>query len=143
MKSTIRAAIALELTNAPSVKEDVQHWFEQYTEVVPKNPRDMKRIVNAYCLHLARKFLGGIDVSADILARWTIIEQRWPELADELIAQPELIDILTIRKIELEDIEKLPENIRMLADNKAVLAVLMENRKQVLKAEHILSIAGE
>ena len=52
----------------------------------------MKRLVNAYGMHQASNILEGRHVDLDARARWTILELRWPVLADALTANPKLID---------------------------------------------------
>ena len=54
----------------------------------------MKRLVNAYGLNQARAYLEDRKVSVEALARWTIIELRWPVLADYIAMSWPEIDLL-------------------------------------------------
>ena len=86
--------------------------------------------------------LEGNPVSSDILARWTIIEQRWPGLADQLIVTPGLVEALG-KTLSADKIEKLPQSIQPLANDKGLHAALLNKRKQLaLKADHVRTIAG-
>ena len=52
----------------------------------------MKRLVNAYGFYQATHILEGRTVSPDALARWTIVELRWPVLAEYIAVRPEILD---------------------------------------------------
>jgi hypothetical protein len=66
----------------------------------------MKRLVNAFDLHQAVNLLSHIDVQPDALAAWTIVEQRWPQLADVLSEQPDLLS--AIAQGQLPDAARVP-----------------------------------
>ena len=61
-----------------------EHRLQPLAHLLEPNPRSMKRLVNAYGLNQARVFLEGRKVEVEALARWTIVELRWPILADYL-----------------------------------------------------------
>ncbi len=136
-----RAAAALELSSSPSAQSEGQHMLEKYLDAVPENPRGMKRMVNAFGLRRAIRMLEANPVSLDVLTRWTIIEQRWPELADELIIRPALIDKLG-KSMRAAEIEKLPDSIRIFANDGVLHATLNDGKKRILKEEHVRLIAG-
>jgi hypothetical protein len=84
----IRADIAAvkgfqRMQAAPLVKER-EHFLSAYAQLIEPNPRAMKRLLNAY------GFRRGFDIQSqrksdpDALVRWTILENRWPILADYL-----------------------------------------------------------
>ena len=86
----MRAAAAKQITSA-AAQQATKHRLEPCADLLESNPRAMKRLVNAFGLHQATHFLEGRDVSPEALARWTIIELRWPLLSDYLAAHPTMI----------------------------------------------------
>jgi hypothetical protein len=71
------------LHSAPLIRER-EHFLAGYQHLIEPNPRAMKRLLNAY------GFRRGFDIQSrrrsdpDALVRWTILENRWPILADYL-----------------------------------------------------------
>lgn len=82
-RETIRAAAAKQITS-PEAIQAAEHRLQPMAALLEPNPRAMKRLVNAYGLNHARAFLEGRTVTVEALARWTIVELRWPLLADYL-----------------------------------------------------------
>jgi hypothetical protein len=80
----IVAAKAFRQMQAAPVERERQHFLSKYAPLIEPNPRAMKRLLNAY------GFRRGFDIQsrhrseADALVRWTILENRWPILADYL-----------------------------------------------------------
>jgi hypothetical protein len=86
----MRAAAAKQITSAEA-QAAIKHRLEPCAELLESNPRAMKRLVNAFGFHQAAHFLEGRSVSPDALARWTIMELRWPLLSDYVAAHPSMI----------------------------------------------------
>lgn len=86
-----RAVAAQRITTAQAQHETQKHLLEGFADLLEPNPRSMKRLVNAYGLHQATHFLEHRSVPPDALARWTIVELRWPLLADHLASHPESV----------------------------------------------------
>jgi hypothetical protein len=82
-REAVRAAAAKQTTSREAIRA-AEHRLEPLARLLEPNPRSMKRLVNAYGLNQARVFLEGRKVEVEALARWTIIELRWPILADYL-----------------------------------------------------------
>ena len=82
-RETIRAAAAKQITSPEAIRA-AEHRLQPLAGLLEPNPRSMKRLVNAYGLNHARAFLEGRTVAVEALARWTIVELRWPILADYL-----------------------------------------------------------
>ena len=88
-----------------------EHFLAQYADLLEANPRAMKRLLNAY------GFRRGFDIQSphrsdpDALVRWTILENRWPVLADHLAGRSagrgdgEIIDGL-MKDSEVRDVAK-------------------------------------
>jgi hypothetical protein len=82
-REMLQAEAAKRITSPEAVRA-AEHRLQPLGHLLEANPRSMKRLVNAYGLNHARAFLEGRKVSVEALARWTIIELRWPLLADYL-----------------------------------------------------------
>jgi hypothetical protein len=80
---TLRAAAAKQVTSSPA-SEEAEHRLQRFADLLEPNPRAMKLTVNAFGLNQASVFLEGRRVDPDALARWTIVQLRWPLLADYL-----------------------------------------------------------
>jgi hypothetical protein len=101
----IVAAKAFRQMQAAPVEKERQHFLNKYASLIEPNPRAMKRLLNAY------GFRRGFDIQSrhrsdpDALVRWTILENRWPILADYLegrIAGNAIIEALIKDKAVLE-----------------------------------------
>ena len=73
---------------SPALRREQQHFLADYEGLVEKNPRAMKRLLNAYGFRRGFEIQSGIfregDGEMDALIRWIILENRWPVLADHL-----------------------------------------------------------
>lgn len=93
-----RAAIVLELSASPAAEAETTHLLSRFKDVVSDIPRMMKRTVNAFAVRQAIGALEDNAVAPMILARWTILEQRFPALADLLAEHPDWISQLRSKK---------------------------------------------
>jgi hypothetical protein len=82
-REAIRGKAALHVTSREAT-EAAEHRLEPLADLLERNPRSMKRLVNAYGLNRSIAYLEERRVPVETLARWTIIELRWPILADYL-----------------------------------------------------------
>jgi hypothetical protein len=114
-----RAVAAQRITTAQAQHETQKHLLEGFADLLEPNPRSMKRLVNAYGLHQATHFLEHRSVPPHALARWTIMELRWPLLADHMASHPE--SVTAIRKGTVP--EGLPETLEPLFRDPEVRAV--------------------
>ncbi len=92
-RETLLAAAAKATTSAEAVRA-VEHRLQPFATLLEANPRAMKRLVNAYGLNQARAYLEDRKVPVEALARWTIIELRWPLLADYIARSWPEIDLV-------------------------------------------------
>src|SRR5581483_10145622 len=84
--------------------------------------RSMKRLVNAYGFHQSAHFLEGRKVTTVALARWTIVELRWPVVTEMLAAQPHMIAELAAETLPADS--KMPADLRALAGSPELRRVL-------------------
>lgn len=101
----IVAAKAFRQMQAAPIEKERRHFLNGYASLIEPNPRAMKRLLNAY------GFRRGFDIQSrhrsdpDALVRWTILENRWPILADYLegrAAGNDIIEALMKDKAVLE-----------------------------------------
>jgi hypothetical protein len=80
----IAAAKGFHRMHSADLVKEREHFLTRYAQLIEPNPRAMKRLLNAY------GFRRGFDIQSprrsdpDALVRWTILENRWPILADHL-----------------------------------------------------------
>jgi hypothetical protein len=117
----IRAAAARQIVT-PDAQRRTAHRLQRFAGLLEPNPRAMKRLLNAYGIHQATSYLVDRKVSQEILARWTIIELRWPLLAELLEVHPQLASILA--KGEVPRDERVSENLKRLFSDDDLLAVV-------------------
>ena len=119
-----RAEAAIRITSAEAAARN-KHRLERYSRLLEPNPRSMKRLVNAYGMHQATLYLTGRPISPHALARWTILELRWPLLADFLAVRPGYVDRLA-EPLEAPD-RHIPERLRELFGDELLVEVIGAN----------------
>jgi hypothetical protein len=117
-----RSAVARQIVSQKA-EAVLKHRLESFDDLVEPNPRAMKRLVNAYAMHQSTLFLSGGDTVFNVLARWTILELRWPLLADFLATRPDLVDRLHT-KLPQGHLPEVPESLRLLFGDQAVANVI-------------------
>jgi hypothetical protein len=122
-EQAMRAAAAKQITSAPALQK-TEHRLRRFAKLLESNPRSMKRLVNAYGLRQAAQFLEGRSVSADVLALWTIVELRWPLLADFLALQPEAVSYIARGEVPTS----APKGLKLLFNDAGVRAVILGSR---------------
>jgi tetratricopeptide (TPR) repeat protein len=84
VRADIAASKGFQRMHSASLVREREHFLAGYAHLIEPNPRAMKRLLNAY------GFRRGFDIQSrrrsdpDALVRWTILENRWPILADYL-----------------------------------------------------------
>jgi hypothetical protein len=94
IRTQARREAAVERLATERVEETTMYFLEQFTHLLERNPRAMKRLLNAYTVHRDLAVLSGLNVLVDLsrreqLALWTILSLRWPLLRDYLVEQIE------------------------------------------------------
>jgi hypothetical protein len=131
-----RAVAAQRITTPEAQRETQKHLLEGFADLLEPNPRSMKRLVNAYGLHQATHFLEHRHVAPNALARWTIIELRWPLLADHLSSHPESLAALGT------DGDGVPAALKPLFRDPEVTAVLHGGAGATLDEPTLRQIVG-
>jgi WD40 repeat protein len=127
------AGTALDQLSTPAAVAATEHSLQRFAVLLPPNPRTMKRFVNAYSAMRAVRTLEGNAVGVEPLALWTIIEIRWPSLADHLRTTPESIEL-----VGKEALDTVPEELRVLFSDAALKLIVRLN----LSADIIRSCCG-
>ena len=78
---------ALRLADV-AVTEAQEHLLTQFGNLLERNPRNMKLFVNAYGIQRPMLFAMGQSLTSEQVALWSILEARWPQLADHLRQYP-------------------------------------------------------
>nr|WP_321361951.1 P-loop NTPase fold protein [uncultured Hyphomonas sp.] len=133
-----RAAVMLELGTSQAAKTQAEHLLARYVTSLPDNPRVMKRMVNTFALRLAIGILEGESVPPHVLARWTIIEQRYPALADLLAETPAFVDKLAAPPAS-DGTRNLPIKLEPFKDS-AALEIIGSHGETGLTSEHVRTI---
>ena len=132
-----------------SVTEGTAHMIEALVPVMPPNPRQIKRIINALSMlqHIARledpQHSPG-SKNWKILARWVVLMIEWPKTWYTLTHHPELADLVLSKKVK--DVDPLVLKIR---SEETVMEILRFNdasfeedwRGQPITSEHITWLA--
>jgi hypothetical protein len=134
----VRAAVALELSASPALESEAEHLLGKYKDVVPDNPRVMKRMINAFAIRRAIGVIEQNTIPTEILVRWTILEQRFPALADLLVDHPEWLETLTTTPIDGD--AKLPPLLVPFMELESVRGVIGKPEQNPLTSSHIREI---
>jgi WD40 repeat protein len=116
------AGTALDQLSTPAAMAATEHSLQRFAVLLPPNPRTMKRFVNAYSAMRAVRTLEGNPVGVEPLALWTIIEIRWPSLADHLRGHPESIEL-----VGKDDLDTVPEELRVLFGDSALRMIVQQS----------------
>jgi hypothetical protein len=137
-EQAMRAAVAKQITS-PDVLKETEHRLRAFAGLLEPNPRAMKRLVNAYGMYQATHVLERRTVSPEALARWTIVELRWPLLAECIAARP---DLLGVHDAAFDGVPR--KYVRLLEDAsvKAVLTVGADGRG-ALTEQSLREIVGD
>jgi len=115
---------AVKRMAVPAVAATTEHALQDFTDLLDKNPRSMKRFVNAYGVERALRTIEGTNVGLDQLARWTIVLLRWPIMAGLLRSDPKLVD-----KIGSDPGYTVPENARSLFTDDEIKQVIAGTKR--------------
>ena len=76
------AEVALDALLAADVGHASEHQLLKYATLLQPNPRAMKRFILTYGVLRAIRTVEGISIESDLLALWTVLQIRWPVLAE-------------------------------------------------------------
>lgn len=93
-KRQVIAEKIVERSTESDQAKALEHRLMRFADLLEHNPRAMKRLVNAFAMNLAVRDLQQNFSDLDDLARWTILELRWPTLAEHITKEPEATNLL-------------------------------------------------
>jgi hypothetical protein len=96
----------------------------------------MKRMVNAFAMRQAIGVLEGAEADSSVLARWTILEQRWPALADLLAEKPERIGSLS-SKLRAKALGNLEPALKPFANLRDLIDTIGMGSKDALTSARV------
>jgi hypothetical protein len=125
---------ALERLAAPDMQARTQHALAPFISLLERNPRSMKRLVNAYDMQRAMFRLshgpreGLADEAGKKLVLWTIVLLRWPTLAEHLQSNPDGVMWIT----------DTSSDERLLPSDPGVRALFeLPDARRVIKGEEV------
>ncbi len=133
--------VAAKRIMKPAARKKSEHLLHPFVDFLDPNPRAMKRFVNAYAFRKAIALLGGCDIETGPLVLWTLMELKWPLLADYLTDHPEMVERIGSESAS----DGIPPDIKELFTDGAVLAVVQGNdpvRRPALDERTIRKIVG-
>jgi hypothetical protein len=123
-----RAAVMLELNASRAAEKEAKHLLERFAGILPDNPRVMKRMINAFAMRQAIGMVKRSAIPSHVLARWTILEQRYPALANLLVVNPEWTQTLA-EKVNDKVQEGLPSSLQPFVNSEIIRGVVGEAEK--------------
>lgn len=139
-KPALRAAAAVQITRK-SATEQTEPRLRRFARYLEPNPRAMKRLVNAVSMAQARQFLEGREkerVRLETLARWTLLELRWPLLADYLADNVDKVDLAA----EGADTAGVPDHVAALLSDRLVREALSHGMADGLDTRQLKALLG-
>lgn len=123
-------------------EKDTIHFLQRFNEYIYSNPRWMKRAAMAYSLSRDRLLLSGREINDELriqLALWTIVNLRWPCIADYLERYPYHINIFLKDNPSEDDLKKVVDEdiLNLLKNNDTVKSIFKGFEKVTLNAEVI------
>jgi hypothetical protein len=112
-----------------------EHALNRFGAFLEPNPRSMKLFVNTYGVLRSLRTFEEVFVASGPLALWTVVEIRWPYLADYLRANPEAVE-------GKETDENVPDSVRLLLVDDDVALVLGDKQSGPLTPDLIRECAG-
>jgi hypothetical protein len=135
MRLAAHAAVARS-AQSEEVQLKLRHELEEHIQMLEGTPRAVIRFLNAYAIQR----LSNQATSPDVLARWTVLDMRWPAISQRLIANPDLLDRWHTKAPDPDDVDlavlRSPSfhNV-VLKDDKATPALVADDIRRCLGIE--------
>jgi Cdc6-like AAA superfamily ATPase len=100
-KAAIRQAVARRVLQ-PETIQATEHRLSHLAPLLDPNPRAIKNLISSVAINQSKLVLEGRRFDLEHLARWSIIELRWPLLANWLREDPSRIENTTSQFEEAE-----------------------------------------
>jgi len=137
------SSLAIEkLVVQPDAQQSTRHALEPYAALLDPTPRAMKRFVMAYSMLRAVRTAEGSVVGIGPLALWTILQTRWPMLANYLQASPEAVRLFQVSADRIPGsapVELMP----LFTDPPSELRAVMNHPDGPMNAQTIRECSGQ
>lgn len=138
----LRHEVAIKMYD--DVESDInQHRLQKFVDFLGVNPRAIKRFLNTYQFYRVISVLEGTFVERTYLARWLIIQQRWPLLADHLEQSPKRVEELLPTYKSKNNSIKDDDIIAKFHDHEEVQSLIQGKDNKPITAEHIMACIGK
>lgn len=128
----ILGSVVVRLSES-SVTAQYEHELTRFRAFLEPNPRTMRLFVNTYGIERCLRTLEEVLVPTGPLALWTVIEIRWPLLADYLRSHPSAFE---------SPHDGHPEEIQPLLTDPEVMRVVHDRGSGPLTADLIRQCSG-
>jgi hypothetical protein len=122
-QQALRAEAAVRLGRS-EVEEHTEHFLRPFARLLEPNPRAMIRLVNAFGVRRDVDVLRGGNIDTRQLALFTILDLRWPLLAEYLNEHPERVEYIGKQVIPKD----IPDSLQALFKGQEVREVIEAER---------------
>jgi hypothetical protein len=140
------APTAVRRQTESSFARATEHRLAGFSALLPDNPRAVKRFLNAFAMTRSVRTLEGQPIPTASLALWTILQTRWPRLADELVAHPDWLPDLDGANEMTQSVPwtepDIPDEVRTLLADPAVQQVLTFDDGGPLTPDLVIACSG-
>ena len=106
-RAVVAETLAAQAAAKPAVDRRFNHLIVEYTEILPGNPRLIKRVAEHIGMLLALRDYNGHDEPTDVIYRAAIVMVRFPTLVDELLNDTMLAPSASVGVDDATPLEKL------------------------------------
>ncbi|MEP3475908.1 MAG: P-loop NTPase fold protein [Hyphomicrobiales bacterium] len=136
-----KAAGVRIMNKSAKAEKQSKHFLLGFKDILTGNPREMKRLLNAFEMRRTLWMVESSNVSLENIFRWTVIEQSYPALADLLSDRPDLIKHFETRPIKKdENDKKIPTDLEPFYEIDAIFEIVNGLGKTTLTEEIIHDI---
>lgn len=136
-----KAAGVRILNKSAKAEKQSKHFLLDFKDILTGNPREMKRLLNAFEMRRTLWMVESSNVSLENIFRWTVIEQSYPALADLLSDRPDLIKHFETRPNKKDNNDKkIPIDLEPFYEIDAIFEIVNGLGKTTLTEEIIHDI---
>ena len=139
--ATDRAAVGLAMIQSQAAKTEFEHRLKSFKHLLPDNPRVMKRLVNAYGFRNLIGYSEDNNIDPNTLARWTILEQRFPAAADLFTQHPDWIDRIGTDAPDPDD-KTMPARLKLFANSSSIREVIGHGDERLTGGDVLIITRG-
>jgi len=125
-KQAMIAAAVIKAAKTESFTIANRHRLTRFVDLMDANPRSMKLIVNAFGVYVNLARVSGVldmdETFLDEVALWTILEIRFPRVAEYLARFPNQVEVFKVDSITAKQASeyKVPDYLLALVGNESL-----------------------